>query len=227
MKPLSDCRLYTFVDTAYLQSATPETVARELCDGGSDLIQLRAKNSSPAEVLRLAERLLPIVERAGVGLVINDYPAIATAVGAPLCHLGQEDFFGEGYSQVSQVLAAHPIESPRQRLQFGLSTHAPRQAAQAIAAGANYIAIGPVFPTGTKPTAQAVTLDYVRWASAHVLLPWFAIGGITLQNLDSVLEAGARRICAVSSVLTAPDRVRACQMLKERILSAGRDPAIT
>ncbi|HUE36626.1 MAG TPA: thiamine phosphate synthase, partial [Candidatus Acidoferrum sp.] len=92
MKPLADCRLYTFVDTAYLQGRAPEIVAQQLCDGGSDLIQLRAKKSSPDEIRVLAEKILPITKQAGVGLVINDYPDIARDLGAELCHLGQEDF---------------------------------------------------------------------------------------------------------------------------------------
>ena len=75
MKPLGDCKLYTFVDTAYLNGRAPELVAQQLCDGGSDLIQLRAKKSSPDEIRQMAEKILPITKRANVGLVINDLPA--------------------------------------------------------------------------------------------------------------------------------------------------------
>ncbi len=77
MKPLVDCRLYTFVDTAWLQGRAPEVVAQQLCDGGADLIQLRAKTSSPDEIRRMAEAILPITRRAGIGLVINDHLEIA------------------------------------------------------------------------------------------------------------------------------------------------------
>ena len=66
---------------------------------------------------------------------------------------------------------------------------------------AAYLAVGPIYPTPTKPDRSAVTLDYVRWATAHIDRPWFAIGGITLDNVDEVLEAGARRICVVSAIL--------------------------
>jgi thiamine-phosphate pyrophosphorylase len=96
VKPLGRCRLYSFVDLAYLRGRAAERVARQLCDGGSDLIQIRAKGASVEEVQRLAERILPIAETAGVGLVINDYPNVALSIGAPLCHLGQEDFYGAG-----------------------------------------------------------------------------------------------------------------------------------
>jgi thiamine-phosphate pyrophosphorylase len=208
MKPLSDCRLYTFVDTAYLRGRAPELVAQQLCDGGSDLVQLRAKNSSPDEIRRLANAILPVTQRAGVGLVINDHLGIASEVGAEFCHLGQEDFFDCGAPQPS-ALNSQPL--------LGLSTHSPEQAQRAIAAGPAYIAIGPVYATGTKPTAKPVTLDYVRWAAAHVSMPWFAIGGINLQNLDEVLAAGARRICVVSAILNAPDPAAACREFKQKL----------
>src|ERR1700722_8996516 len=102
MKPLADCRLYTFVDTAYLQGRAPEAIAQQLCDGGSDLIQLRAKKSSPEEIRRMAEKILPVTKRANVGLVINDHLEIARELGAEFCHLGQEDFFDAGHKNVSE-----------------------------------------------------------------------------------------------------------------------------
>src|ERR1043166_2293171 len=103
MKPLVDCRLYAFVDTAYLNGRAPEFIAQQLCDGGADLIQLRAKHSSPDEIRALAEALLLITMRANVGLVINDHLSVARQVGAQLCHLGQEDFFGQGHTHVSSL----------------------------------------------------------------------------------------------------------------------------
>ena len=102
MKPLADCKLYTFVDTTYLHGRAPELVAQQLCDGGSDLIQLRAKNSSPDEIRRMAENILPVTRRADVGLVINDRLEIARELGAEFCHLGQEDFFDAGHKHVSE-----------------------------------------------------------------------------------------------------------------------------
>ncbi len=214
MKPLSECRLYAFVDAAYLQSRTPREVTQQLCDGGADLIQLRAKNSAPDQIRRMAEAILPLTTRAGVWLVINDHPEIAVETGSLFCHLGQEDFFDAGHTHGSQLTKLAP------RLRMGLSTHAPGEAERAIAAGADYIAVGPVYATGTKPAAQPVTLEYVRWAAAHVRIPWFAIGGITLRNLDELLAAGGRRICVVSAILNAPDIVGACQQFRNRLLSA-------
>src|SRR5438105_1872116 len=108
MKPLANCRLYAFVDTAYLHGRAPELVAQQLCDGGADLIQLRAKNSSAQEVRRMAERIVPITRAANVGLVINDHLDIAREVGAEICHLGQEDFFDAGHKHCSEVRGQKP-----------------------------------------------------------------------------------------------------------------------
>ena len=213
MKSLADCRLYTFIDTAYLHGRAVEMVAQQLCDGGSDLIQLRAKKSSPEEIRLMAELILPITKRANVGLVINDYPDIAQDLSAELCHLGQEDFFDAGHKRVEE------FKIKNSKLKIGLSTHAPEQAKRALEAKADYVAIGPVFATGTKPTAKPVTLEYVRWAAANVTVPWFAIGGIHLENLDEVLATGAKRICLVSAILNAPDVVAACREFRKRLNS--------
>jgi thiamine-phosphate pyrophosphorylase len=211
VKPLADCRLYTFVDTAYLHGRAPEVVAQQLCDGGSDLIQLRAKKSTPDEIRRMAEKILPITKRANVGLVINDYVDIADDLDAEFCHLGQEDFFDAGHRHVIELWSMERV------VRIGLSTHSPEQAKRALAAGADYLAIGPVFATGTKPTAEPVTLDYVRWAAANATVPWFAIGGINLKNLDDVLAAGAQRICVVSAILNVPDVLKGCAEFRRRL----------
>ena len=213
MKPLQECRLYAFVDTGFLRGRAPAAIAQQLCDGGADLIQLRAKQSPPDEVRRLAEAILPVTRRAGIALVINDHLTVAQAVGAEFCHLGQEDFFGAGRTHVSQL-------APASRLGIGLSSAAPEQAARAIAAGADYLGVGPVYPTGTKPTAKPVTLEYVRWAAVNIRLPWFAIGGINLDNVDEVVAAGAQRICVVSAILNADDLAAACRKFKDRLSPA-------
>lgn len=225
MKPLPECQLYAFVDTAYLRGRAPELIAQSLCEGGADLIQLRAKQSPLDEVRRLAEAILPVTRQAGIGLVINDHAALAQELGAEFCHLGQADFFGGGYTRVAQLAAAIQVgkaqsarkQAPASAVKFGLSSAAPEQALRAVVAGAEYLGVGPVYPTGTKPTARPVTLEYVRWAAANVPIPWFAIGGITLDNLDDVLAAGAERICVVSAILTTEHLARTCRLFKERL----------
>lgn len=217
MRPLADCRLYTFVDTAYLRGRDPVELTRQLCEGGADLVQLRAKDWSKAKIQRVGEQLLAVTQAWGVWLVINDHPDMARAVGAPLCHLGQEDFFDAGWSHVRHLPDVGAAEKSAQPLGIGLSTHAPAQAERAVAAGAAYVAVGPVYPTPTKPGRAAVTPAYVRWAAAHLTVPWFAIGGLTLETLEEVLAAGARRICVVSAILNAPDVAQACREFRRRL----------
>jgi thiamine-phosphate pyrophosphorylase len=213
MKPLADCLLYGFIDTAYLRGRSASDIAEQLCRGGADLIQLRGKNNSQSELHEMAKEIAPMTRAADVGLVINDYLEIAKDVGADFCHLGQEDFFGAGHKQACE------LRGPDGILRIGLSTHAAAQAWEAMNAGADYIAVGPVYATGTKPTATPVTLEYVRWAAQNVKLPWFAIGGITLNNIGEVLAAGASRICVVSAILNANDIAQACSEFKKRLLN--------
>lgn len=208
MKPLAECVLYTFIDSAYLHGRDVTALARDLCEGGSDLIQLRAKNWPLEKIEAAARGIFPITKANGVRLVVNDHFAIAEKIGADLCHLGQEDFFDAGHQHVSQLGT---------RIQIGLSTHAPEQAGRAVRAGAQYVAIGPIYRTDTKPTAKPVTLEYVRWAVEHVRIPWFAIGGINLDTIDDVIAAGAQRVCVVSAVLNARDVKAACKEFKARL----------
>jgi thiamine-phosphate pyrophosphorylase len=207
-------RLYTFVDTAYLQGRPAAEIARQLCDGGADVLQIRAKNEPKEAVRRLIDAIQPITQAAQVALVINDYPDLAHEAGAEAVHLGQEDFFEAGFAHARDITGSPPGFS------LGLSTHAPEQAERAIAAQPDYIAIGPIFATPTKPGRPGVTLDYVRWAARNVTIPWYAIGGIHPGNLDAILEAGATRICIVSALLNAPDITKACQDLRNRLASA-------
>jgi len=212
MKPLKDCRLYTFIDTTYLLGRKPSDLARQLCDGGSDLIQLRAKKLGSGQLAELIDQILPVTREAGVWLVINDFYSLALQKGAPAFHLGQEDFFDTGLCRVSELV------SPGNQTVIGLSSHSPEQAQRALAAGAHYLGVGPVFSTATKPEAKPVSLRYVEWAARNIPVPWFAIGGINLSNLDEVLEAGARGICVVSAILKESDVAGACRQFKRRLV---------
>lgn len=213
MKPLDQCRLYAFIDEAYRRERSYQDLAKALCDGGANLIQLRMKDSPVDVIEKAADLIQPITESANVHLVINDYLDIANRRANPFVHLGQEDFFDQDYSHVSGL---HQPTSPKQLL-VGLSTHAPAQAERAIDAGADYVAIGPVFSTPTKPTAAPVTLNYVKWAAKNIDIPWFAIGGIHSGNADLVIEAGARRICVVSDILNASDTQKACALFRSKL----------
>ena len=101
MKPLDQCLLYGFVDSAYLDGRDPAELCRQLCDGGADLVQTSRQGWPILDIARLAKRLSPVTAKAGVRLVINDHPKIAAEVGAPTAHLGQEDFFDAGHNDPS------------------------------------------------------------------------------------------------------------------------------
>jgi thiamine-phosphate pyrophosphorylase len=213
MSKLEHHQLYTFIDTAYLKGRAVAEIAKQLCDGGSDIIQLRAKDASEDQIRRMAEEILPVTAAASIPLVINDHPALARETGAQFCHLGQEDFFDAGHRYAQDLFPMHPTVPPL----LGLSTHAPEQAIRAVEARPAYIAIGPIYATGTKPSAKPVTLDYVTWAAQNVGMPWFAIGGINLKTIDAVLAAGAKRICVVSAILNSEDIASACAAFKAKL----------
>ncbi len=213
MRKLEECRFYGFIDEAYRHGRSFESLAKALCDGGVDIIQLRMKGANSASILEAASLIHPITSAAGVYLVINDELEVASQMPDAFLHLGQEDFFDTGYQTMGDL---KPFNQ-RTDLKLGLSTHAPDQAKKAISAGADYVAIGPVFATPTKPTANPVTLEYVQWASKNITIPWFCIGGINLNNLDEVLQAGAQRICVVSAILNAADIEKECVKYRSKL----------
>lgn len=188
-------RLY-LVATPRAHLAEAEFLARvrAALEGGVDLLQLRCKELEALPYLRLAERVAGLAREADVPFIINDRADIALAVGADGVHLGQQDL---------------PVEWARRIIPgriIGRSSHEPAHAERAIAEAASYFAVGPVWETPTKPGRRAAGLSYVRAVAARAIsIPWFAIGGITLDNVDEVLEAGATRIALVRAVLDARD----------------------
>jgi thiamine-phosphate pyrophosphorylase len=131
---------------------------------------------------------------AGVPLILNDYPDLLKKVEADGCHVGQEDFS-----------VAEARELAGRDCLVGKSTHTVAQAQIADRDGADYIGFGPLFPTGTKPTAKAIGLAAIRTLHEQVKLPIFCIGGVKLENLREILRAGAQRVCIVSDLLLAAD----------------------
>jgi thiamine-phosphate pyrophosphorylase len=214
MRPVADCRLYGFLDTAYLGVRDPLDVARKLISGGVDILQLRAKTWCWNDIVTVARRLLPLARAAGVPLIINDHVELARRGGADGVHLGQED------------AAMMPVSAARARLGpgklVGLSTHSLAQAKAAETHQPDYIGIGPIFATGTKPGRAPIGLATLRAVTSEVRLPAFAIGGITLANLPSVLQHGAARIAVVSAILRAPDVAAAARAFKSAITSGTR-----
>lgn len=171
--------------------------------GGVDVVQLRDKQSSDEELTDAALRARALCERLGTLLIVNDRPAVALAAGADGVHVGQDD---------TPAAAARELLGPE--LLVGLSTHTPAQIDAAADAGVDYIGVGPVHATPTKPGRPAVGLELVRHAAARARVPWFAIGGIDAENVADVLAAGARRVAVVRAIVYAEDPELAAAALR-------------
>lgn len=191
---LSSCRLYGILDLGYVEPAHAVPVAEGLIAGGVDLLQLRAKNHSLGGVEALAAELHAVTVKHGVPLIVNDYAEIAARVGAGGVHLGQDDL---PIAEARKIVGAECA--------IGKSTHSLDQAIRAFYEGADYIGFGPLFATPTKPDYSPIGLEQIEKVHDAVRIPIFCIGGIKLDNLPKVIEAGARRVVIVSGLLQAKD----------------------
>jgi thiamine-phosphate pyrophosphorylase len=205
---LDRCRLYGILDLSYVESSEAENIAEEMIDGGVDLIQLRAKAQSPEEIAKIAIALHDRASQSGVPLVINDHPEIARRVRAEGVHVGQDDL---PIAEVREIAGASCI--------VGKSTHSVDQAIRAFDEGADYIGFGPIFATPTKPDYPPIGLDEIRKVHDAVRIPIFCIGGIKLDNLPQVIEAGARRVVIVSGFLQARDKAEYARSAKKLLTS--------
>ncbi len=192
MSALSECRLYGIIDLGYVERHDAGHVLEQMIEGGVDLIQLRGKNKSIRELIDLSAELHELTAKSSTPLIVNDHAEIAKRVPVEGVHVGQDD---------------DPIEIVRQGvgrdLLIGKSTHSLEQAHAAEREGADYIGFGPIFMTPTKPDYAPIGLEDVRRVHAEVNLPIFCIGGINVDNLQSVIEAGAKRVVMVSALLKA------------------------
>lgn len=200
---IQDCRLYVIVDRSAVGGRDPVEVAGQAIRGGADCIQWRDKTSPDGEFLAVAARLRELTRRTGTLFVVNDRLDAALAAQADAVHLGHEDM---------PVARARAVAGDR--LLIGRSTHSLEEALAAEAEGADYIGVGPVFATPTKPGYKAVGLDLVREVAPAIRLPWVAIGGIDRENLRLVLSAGATRVAVVRAVAAASDPEAAARALK-------------
>jgi thiamine-phosphate pyrophosphorylase len=191
LERLRDARLYLVCDARPGGRALGDVLAAALA-GGVDVVQLRDKAAGDAELLAAAAEARRCCDAAGALLILNDRPDLVAAAGADGCHVGQDDL---------PVAEARALAGPDAII--GLSTHSPAQIE--AAAGADYIGVGPVHATPTKPGRPAVGLDLVRHAAAHAAVPFFAIGGIAPENVAAVVGAGATRIAVVRAIADAPD----------------------
>jgi thiamine-phosphate pyrophosphorylase len=178
------------------------SVVEAALEGGLTLVQYRDKNTDDSIRLANAQKLRQLCRDRNALFIINDRVDLAVAVDADGVHLGQQDL---------------PIDIARRILGtgriIGKSTTNPQEMENAIAEGADYIGVGPVYETPTKPGKAAAGFEYIRHAVKHSSVPWFAIGGIDTSNLNDVLTAGAERVAVVRAIMQADNPTSVTQEL--------------
>jgi thiamine-phosphate pyrophosphorylase len=192
MSVLSECRLYGIIDLGYVEARDTARIAAQMIEGGVDLIQLRGKNKSIEELVELSKELHELTAKSATPLIVNDYAEVASSTPAEGVHVGQDD---DSIEVVRQKVARDIL--------VGKSTHSLEQALDAQKEGADYIGFGPVFATPTKPDYAPIGLEDISRVHAEVNLPIFCIGGINIDNLQRVIDAGAKRVVMVSALLKA------------------------
>lgn len=205
-KTPAEARLYGILDLGYVPTANVETMAVVLCEGGVDLLQLRAKKATKSEVEQIARRMQAVMRDFDVPLIINDHADIAAQIACEGIHVGQDD---DAVAKAREVTGGACF--------VGKSTHSLAQAVAAQAEGADYIGFGPLYATGTKPDYIPIGLADIAEAHRRVSLPIFCIGGVNATRLDEVLAAGARRVVVVSAFLQAADVRAEVRALKARL----------
>jgi len=186
---LMEARLYGIVDLGYMEESDVARVAQQMIEGGVDLIQLRGKGKSLDELAGCAARLHELTAKSSTPLIVNDHAEIAREIPVEGVHVGQDD---------------DPIKVARRKagrqIVVGKSTHSLEQALAAQREGADYIGFGPIFATPTKPDYPPIGLTDIKQVHAEVNLPIFCIGGINIDNLQTVIDAGAKRVVMVSAL---------------------------
>lgn len=180
--------------------------------GGVDIIQLRDKISSKQKVLEKAKKLKRLTDQYDVTFIVNDHIDVALAVDADGIHLGQDDL---PLSEARKIVGNNKI--------IGISTHAISEALKAEREGADYIGVGPIFQTKSKAdVVDPVTTAYIKEVvDANLSIPFVAIGGIKLHNVDQVLAAGAERICAISEIVGSDNIKATCEEFIRKIKASG------
>ena len=198
--------LYAVTDRAWLRGRTLTEQAEAALRGGATCLQLREKELDRAAFLREAVALKPVCARYGVPLIVNDDVELALESGADGVHVGQDD--------------ADAAETRRRigpdRL-LGVSAHTVEEALRAERAGADYLGVGAVFPTGTKKDADAVSFETLRAICGAVSIPVVAIGGVKRENLGALAGSGVDGVAVVSAIFAAPDAEEAARTLRAAV----------
>jgi thiamine-phosphate pyrophosphorylase len=208
VKDFSRVQLYCFSPGHLGRGRPAEHLIRSQIKGGADVIQLREKNKSKREKLELGFMIRRITREEGVLFIVNDDLDLALILEADGLHLGQTDI---------------PIKYARPHFGekiIGVSTHSLEQAKKAIEEGADYIGVGPIFPTSTKENPdEVVGPGLITQVAAFSPVPIVAIGGITLKNLGQVIQAGGRCVAVVSDILNAENVEDQARLFKARLSS--------
>jgi thiamine-phosphate pyrophosphorylase len=205
---LAAARLYlvcggSIPDGSSAEAALPDLL-RGAIAGGVDIVQLREKHLPDEQLAAVANAARALCERLGALLIVNDRPLVAREVGADGVHVGQDDM---PVAEVRELVGPEML--------IGLSTHAPDEIDAVEAGLVDYIGVGPVHATPTKPGRPAVGLELVRYAAAHASVPFFAIGGIDAANAPDAIAADARRLCVLRAIAAAEEPERAARELRE------------
>lgn len=206
MKPVIDYTLYLVTDRDLMSTDTLVEAVEAACTGGVTLVQLREKHVTRDEYETIARDVKRICDAYDVPLIINDSPEVAVAVGAAGAHVGQEDLEA---SRVRDIVGPDAI--------VGVSAASVAEARAAQAAGADYLGVGAITPTATKPEAGVLTIDELREIVDCVDIPVVAIGGVNAQTIPSLAGLGLAGYSVVSAIIAAPDIEAASHELRELI----------
>jgi thiamine-phosphate pyrophosphorylase len=212
LERLARARLYAIVDTGYVEPERVPYVTEQLVLGGVDLIQLRAKKLPLPVIAELGKKMRAVIpsdaHHASVLFILNDHPELVSEIGADGIHVGQDD-----------LSVAEARRQAGAEVMVGKSTHSLEQAIAAEKEGADYIGVGPIYATPTKPDYAPVgpaLIGQVRDALAAGM-PQFCIGGINEQTLPEVFAAGARRVVIVSALLKSEDIPAYCRRVRQQL----------
>jgi len=199
--------LYIITDQRISHGKSHLEIAEAALAGGATVIQFRDKEMKDSEAVVACREIYKLTKKKDVSFIVNDRVEIVKAVNADGVHLGQEDM---SFSLARKILGKEKI--------IGISVETVEQALKAVEGGADYLGIGPIYPTATKPDAgKALGIAKLKEIRESVNIPIVAIGGINENNLEEVLRAGADGVAVISAVVSAPDITEACRKLKNKI----------
>jgi thiamine-phosphate pyrophosphorylase len=211
---VASARLYLVCPPTGTDARGLANLLRGAIAGGVDIVQLREKHLADDALSALAQSTAALCAQLGALFIVNDRPAVARDAGADGVHVGQDDM---PVAEVRELVGPDML--------IGLSTHARGEIDAVDAALVDYIGVGPVHETPTKPGRPAVGLELIRYAAVHAPVPFFAIGGLDAGNVVEAIDAGASRICVLRAISDAEDPTRAARALRG-LLDGGADGAL-